>query len=128
MNKNEKIIKYLEGELNSEDKVQFEKELSQSKELQKELTDYKKVFSKIDEQKSIEHDSIYFVNLLPSIKDKLNKNSTAKPSRKFAYALTFILILTAGYFIFKPLSVSSSNNVLTMNEFVKSVYIYTMMF
>ncbi len=121
MNNNEKIIKYIEGDLSSEEKIQFEKEFSQSKDLQNELAAYKKVLGKIDEQNSIEYDSNYFVNLIPSLKDKLNENSTVKQSWKFAYTLTFILILTTGYLIFTPFLDSSSNNILTVNEFANKI-------
>jgi len=120
MNKDERIIKYLEGELSEEEKSSFEKDLSLSEDLWNELADYKKVLAAFDEQQSFETEKTYFNNLVPAIRKKLDQSETTNPLRKLGFAAAFILIFIAGYFIFQPLF-SSSGNILTMEEFADNL-------
>ncbi len=55
MNNDERIIKYLDGELQEEEKALFEKDLSDSEVLRNEFAAYKKVITAFDEQKVTEH-------------------------------------------------------------------------
>lgn len=121
MNNNIKIIRYLDGDLPENEKVLFEEELAKSKTLQDELAGYKKVFNKIDEQKDINVENIYFNNLITSIKSKLEKNITINPFRKYGYAFVIVVLLTAGYFISQPMFNSSSNKIVTVEEFVENL-------
>ena len=121
MNNDERIIKYLDGELQEEEKALFEKDLSRSEALQNELAAYKKVITAIDEQKSFDTKTTYFTNLIPIIREKLEQRETRNPVRKFGYAVAFILILVTGYFIFQPLFFSSPENILAVEEFADNL-------
>jgi hypothetical protein len=117
MNNDERIIKYLEGELPEDEKALFEKDLSHSESLQNELAAYKKVLTKFDEQKLFDTESTYFTNLVPSIREKFEQRKTINPFRKFRVAAALIFIFVAGYFIFQPLFISSSEQISTVEEF-----------
>ncbi len=121
MNNDERIIKYLDGELPEEEKTLFEKDLSHSETLQKELAAYKKVLTAFDEQKLFETESRYFTNLVPAIREKLGQRETINPFRKLGFAAAFILIFVAGYFIFQSLFFLSSENILTIEEFAENM-------
>jgi hypothetical protein len=121
MKNDERIIKYLEGELQEEEKALFEKDLSDSEVLRNELAAYKKVITAFDEQKSFDTESTYFINLVPAIRKKLEQRETINPFRKLGFAVAFILIFIAGYFIFQPLFLSSSENILTIEELADSM-------
>jgi len=116
MNNDERIIKYLDSELQEEEKASFEKDLSRSKSLQNELAAYKKVLTVFDEQKLFDTESTYFTNLVPAIREKLEQSKTTNPFRKLGYAVAFILLFVAGYFIFQPLFISSSEQIITIEE------------
>lgn len=121
MNNDERIIQYLDGELHEEEKALFEKDLADSEVLQNELAAYKKVLTVFDKQKSFDTDKTYFNNLVPTIRKKLEKRKTINPFRKIGFAAAFILIFIAGYFIFQPLFLSSSENILTIEELADSM-------
>ncbi len=116
MKNDERIIKYLDGELEEEEKALFEKDLSRSETLRNQLAAYKKVLTAFDEQKLFETESRYFTNLVPAIREKLGQRETINPFRKLGYAAAFILLFVAGYFIFQPLFISSSEQIITIEE------------
>ncbi len=116
MKNDERIIKYLDGELEEEEKALFEKDLSRSETLRKELAAYKKVLTAFDEQKLFETESMYFTNLVPAIREKLGQRETINPFRKLGYVAAFILLFVAGYFIFQSLFISSSEQIITIEE------------
>ena len=121
MNSDERIIKYIDRELTEEEKALFEKDLSRSEALRKELAEYKKVLTSFDEQKSFETESKYFTNLVPLVREKLRQRETINPFRKLGYAAAFVLLFIAGYFIFQPLFFSSTENILTIEEFAENI-------
>jgi len=120
MNNDERIIKYLECELQEDERSLFEKDLSNSETLRNELAAYKKVLTRFDEQKLFDTERTYFTNLVPSIREKLEQGKTINPFRKLGYVVGFILLFVAGYFIFQPFF-SSSENILTVEEFADNL-------
>jgi hypothetical protein len=116
MNNDERIIKYLDGELKEEEKALFEKDLSDSEVLQNELASYKNVLNAFDEQNMFDTESLYFTNLITSIWKRLEQRETINHFRKFKYAAAFMLLFAAGYFIFQPLFNSSSKQINTFEE------------
>jgi hypothetical protein len=116
MKNDERIIKYLDGELEEEEKALFEKDLSRSETLRNELAAYKKVLTAFDEQKLFDTESMYFTNLVPAIREKLGQRETINPFRKLGYVAAFILLFVAGYFIFQSLFISSSEQIITIEE------------
>ena len=116
MKNDERIIKYLDGELTEQEKGLFEKDLSRFETLQNELNAYKKVLTEFNEQKLFDTESTYFTNLVPSIREKLEQRKTINAFRKLGFAAALILIFVVGYFVFQPLF-SSSENILTVEQF-----------
>ena len=69
--KNDLIIKYIEGNLDDNEKALFETELSNSLSLQKELSTYRNVFNEFSGYKEIPADDDYFRNMVPRFRSKL---------------------------------------------------------
>ncbi|MCH8326727.1 MAG: hypothetical protein IIB83_09265, partial [Bacteroidetes bacterium] len=61
----EKILEYLDGQLNEDEKILFEKEIISSTELKKIYEEYISVQSKLNEFKDIQVDETYFNGIVP---------------------------------------------------------------
>ena len=97
---NEKLVKYFAGEMSSSEKEEFEKIINSSPSLQDEAARYHKFFSGIAETSKPEADESYFINLIPSFRDKLaqGKKKKYRPVISFATAALTVIIL----FLFIP--------------------------
>jgi len=76
MNKNEKIRKYLEGELTGSELKEFENEILQSPSLKKEIDDLQKTINQFSSLKNVKADERYFNNILPVFHSKDKKTSS----------------------------------------------------
>jgi len=92
---NERIFRYAEGEMTSDEKFQFEKELKDSEVLQAELGNYKNLLSEIEELRSVETDERYFSNIIPEFRNNLEKKKKRSyhPALSFASAVVTVIIL-----------------------------------
>ncbi|NWG28511.1 MAG: hypothetical protein HXY48_08255 [Ignavibacteriaceae bacterium] len=103
--KNEnRIIKYIENELTSEEKISFETELINSEELKTELGKYLKVKAKTEEIKNLKLNPGYLDSLLPEFHQKLASPKVISVKRNLGFAfgvmIMFILSILILQFIF----------------------------
>lgn len=94
----EKIRKYLEGELSGEELKNFENEISKSASLEKGIDNYRNTLNKLKSLKKIKADEDYFANILPHFNERVtvSRELIYKPS--FASGV-IILILAAAVLI-----------------------------
>ncbi len=78
MKTDKRISLYLEGELTSEEKKSFEKELLNSPELQNELRLYSNFISSLEDTKNIHSDNNYFNNIVPEFRRRLENKKEKK--------------------------------------------------
>jgi len=92
---NERIFRYAEGEMTSDEKFQFEKELKDSEVLQAELGNYKNLLSEIEDLRFVETDERYFSNIIPEFRNNLEKKKKRSyhPALSFASAVVTVMIL-----------------------------------
>lgn len=98
---NDRIIDYLDGHMNSKQREEFESELKDSVQLQKEFKEYEFLFNSVEIEKSRVIDKDYAESIIPAFRKRIEKNKPFRFSEKLAYAMSalslaalVILILT----------------------------------
>jgi len=96
MNIEERIIKYLENELTSEEKFAFEKELENNSDLKDELNKYLSVKAEIEKLKSAKLDSDYSNSILPEFYSRLprGRKETLRKGLSYAFGIMLIFIIS----------------------------------
>src|ERR1035438_7259474 len=97
--KNDRVLRYLEGNLDAEEIIRFEAELRGSLSLQKELSRYKNVFNEFSGYKEIPADDDYFRNMVPRFRSKLPGKLKRFPLQKVAFASFVSLIIVMFLFL-----------------------------
>ena len=90
MTNKDKIILYLDGQMDEADRSFFEKELASDPELKSELLKYKEFINDIISLKNINTDPDYFINIIPEFRKKLDKRKKIKLIPKLVVGLTTI--------------------------------------
>jgi hypothetical protein len=96
----EKIRKYLDGELSGEELKNFEEEFNRSSSLKKEIDDYKRVLNLFKNLENTKAEEEYFLNLLQHFRERfaVPKRLILKPSFA-AGSIAMILIAVFIFFI-----------------------------
>jgi len=100
MNKEEMIIKYLDNQLSAGEKLNFERQLSESAELQSELRKYADIHSLIDELKEIESNQLYFNSVLPRFQRKQKAQSTVFTFKNVGYVFSLVIMFIVSFTVF----------------------------
>jgi len=90
MNNIDLFIKYEDDILSEEEKVKFEKMLKESNDFQQEYNLYKEKLGSLSN--NIDVDEQYFVNLLPNVRNRMNKQKSFQPFKKIVYAFPVVLL------------------------------------
>ncbi|MCL5031249.1 MAG: hypothetical protein M1480_19775 [Bacteroidetes bacterium] len=99
MKTDERIILYLDGQMNEDEKASFEKEIISSLELTDELNTYKKFLSGISDIKNVPVDNEYFVQMIPKFRGRLELQRKLKLLPKLVFSVTTIAAVLI-FFIF----------------------------
>jgi hypothetical protein len=97
--KNDRVLRYLEGKLDAEEKTRFETELKDSLSLQKELSMYKAVYNVFSGYKELAADDDYFRNMVPRFRSKLPGKLKRFPLQKFSFVSAAALIVLMFLFL-----------------------------
>jgi hypothetical protein len=116
INDEERVIKYLDGQLSEEEKKQFEKELETSDSLQKSLKAYKATLNHIKDLKSVKLNEEYIINAVPKFRERLENQKRFNLYPKIGWAFTAIVVLFLGYFLFYPGDVIPEENGLGLSK------------
>ncbi len=90
---NDRIILYVDGQLNAEEKAAFEKELANSLLLKTELEKYKKFLTGIKELKTPSLDESYFTEMIPRFRGRAEEKKKLSFIPKLALGTTAISII-----------------------------------
>ncbi len=88
----DRIILYIDGQLNSEEKVAFEKELENSESLKEELEKYRKFIGGIKELKTSSLDESYFTEMIPRFRGRAEEKRKLRFIPKLALGTTVISV------------------------------------
>ena len=117
MNKEETIIKYLDSRLSAEEKLNFEKQLSESAELQIEFRKYAEIYAQIDELKEIESNQLYFNSILPRFQQKRKAQSSVFIFKNVGYAFSLLIMFIISFTVFNLFySENESANLIKFTE------------
>ncbi len=103
-NRDEIIIRYLDGQMNPVEKTDFENELKSSEELRKAFEEYKKVFHSVECAKNIKINEDYAESIIPEFRRRLEKKSSAHFNFRLAYGLTTVIIIALAVLFFSRVS------------------------
>ena len=111
--KNDRILRYIEGNLDGEEKIRFEAELKNSPSLQNELSMLNNVLKGFSGYNEIPADDYYFRNMVPRFRSKLPGKLKRFPLQRVAFASAASLIIVM--FLFLLLNKTYQNNNITEN-------------
>ena len=95
MQTEERIVKYLDNDLTSEERVAFESELNSSEELKREFENYLVVKEKMNKQKNLKLNFDYTDSILPEFHKKAHsrKKETLRKSLSYTFGLVLIILI-----------------------------------
>jgi len=96
MKTEERIIKYLDNDLTSEEKTAFERELKSSEELKREFEKYSIIKEKIKNKKNLKLNPDYLNSILPEFHNKVHSGKKETLRRGLSYAFGLILLFLIG--------------------------------
>ena len=88
----ERIIKYIENELTSEERIAFEFDLGNSLELKEEFEKYLRVKNETDELNTLKMNPLYLDSIIPEFRNKLRKPKSVSIKRNLSYAFGVMLV------------------------------------
>jgi len=120
MKLDEKIIKYLENELSTEERANFEKELSSSDFVREEFNRFSKVKNEVKLSKEYNIDKDYLDSILPEFRNKIDRNKYRYIRKNLVYAFGVLLVLISSFLIFnKVLNNNDASN--SLQQFTESL-------
>ncbi len=116
MNIREQIIRYLDEQMNEEEKLHFEKMLAGDRELQKETDRVRNLLSSAKSDAEPEADETYFINILPEFHARRSKKKKIRLA-KIAYSLsTAAAVVLLIFILFKPGSSVNYSNLADLSK------------
>ena len=121
MKRNDEILKYLSDLMNDKEKAEFEREISLSDDLGKEVEKYQSLLGQIKFNADIKEDSPYFQNLLPRVREKIGKGKVKRLLPRAAYLVptltaVALIIINIGKFTPEKAPVNNTGSVNTVKK------------
>jgi len=120
MTTDERIIKYLENELISEERITFETDLRKSSQLRKEVEEYLRLKKEISNLKEIKLNENYLESIVPEFRNKLDLPKTTSVRRNLGYAIGVMLLFIISVVILQKLFTNNSKQS-QVEEFTESL-------
>ena len=116
-NREETFVKYLDGQLNEEERRRFENLLEIDQEVFSEFREFKKVNDLFSGDVNPELKNDYFTQIIPEFRKKLEKKNSPAFYRKYEIAFTTLFLVVTSFFIAEKLFVNSEPS-LNVNSIV----------
>jgi hypothetical protein len=120
MKTDEKIIKYLNGELTHEDRISFEADLSNSPHLRNEYELFLKLEQNIKLSKEVRLNQNYLNAILPEFRSKPYSNNSVVFRNKIGYSFAAVIALLISFLIFKNIYLKNSE-ISSIQSFTESL-------
>lgn len=111
INNEAKFFSYLKGKMNPEERKEFEDELMNSDNLNKEFIEYKKLNDFIDETKNILLNKNYTESIITEFRKRKDSKGIKKISPTIKYAFASIIIIIVGYFLISQKNIVNPQDV-----------------
>jgi hypothetical protein len=108
MTSDERIIKYLENELTSEERIIFETDVRNSSQLRKEYEKFLRVKNEIADLKEIKLNENYLGSIVPEFRNKLDLPKATSVRRNLGYAIGVMLVLIISVVILQKIFTNNS--------------------
>lgn len=122
MKTSDKIILYLDGQMNAEENAAFEKELNSSQQLRDELRLLTNFNSGIKELKNVPVEEDYFVQMIPKFRDRFERKKKFRLFPGITYSITTATAVFIVMFFIMNKS-TKNDNVAVQNNAAKIVNI-----
>jgi hypothetical protein len=116
----ERIIKYIENELSSKEKIDFEAELNNSASLKTEFEIYLKVKLQTEELKKLKLNQIYLDSVVPEFREKVNISKSSAMRKNLGYAFGIMLIFIIAIYVLKDFLIDDTR-MSDIHEFTQSL-------
>lgn len=120
MKLDEKIIKYLANELSTEERANFDKELSSSEIVREEFNKFLKVKNEIKLSKENNINKDYLDSIVPEFRSKVNNSKPIGIQKNIGYAFGALLVLISSFLIFNNIT-SSNDSIDSLEHFTESL-------
>ena len=117
MNNDEKIRKYLDGELTGEELINFEVEINNSPGLKNLVDSYRNTLNQFKRIENVNAEESYFVNIVPRFREKseIKKQVRFKPA--FAYgSISLVIVSVLLIFLFNKDYNVTNGNLVSINQ------------
>ncbi len=108
MKTDEKIIKYLNGELTHEERISFEADLKNSLHLRSEYELFLKLEQNIKLSKEVRLNQNYLNAILPEFRSKSYSNNSVVFRNKIGYSFAAVIAILISFLIFKNIYLENS--------------------
>ncbi len=131
MKNEEKIRKYLDGELTGEELLKFEEEINNSSELKRTIDSYKNTLNQYRRFSNPDIQNSYFVNIIPEFRERIKKKKESKLKPVFVLgSVSLVIISLLVIFIFnKDREIMYNDNIVLqdieseeLNSYVNNYY------
>ncbi len=102
MKNNETILKYLSGLMDETEKTRFEKELENSSVLYDEYAKIKQHLGNLKNAGEAKVNSSYFNNLLPNVRERIERKKKYRYLRRTVYAVPALAALLVMFLMYSP--------------------------
>ena len=117
----ERVIKYLDDDLTSEEKATFDEELKSSDELKRTLENFSVVKEKINRQKNLKLSPEYANSILFDFHKKAGYRKKEFLRKSLSYAFGLIFIILVGISVQKIFFNNTVNNSVDLEKFTQSL-------
>lgn len=95
----EKILKYLDGHMNSREKTEFEEELLHSEELRTLFDQYNSVYNLVGTERNKKLKLSYAESIIPAFRRRIESHKPGVIKVRFTYAMSVIIIIASAFYI-----------------------------
>jgi hypothetical protein len=120
MTTDDRIIKYIENELTSEERIAFEFDLGNSLELKEEFEKYLRVKKGTDELNTLKMNSLYLDSIIPEFRNKLKTPKSVSTKRNLGYAFGVMLVFIISIAVLNNF-LKDESEITEIEEFTKSL-------
>lgn len=119
---NERIVKYLDGQMSPDQKKHLETELESSEILRRELSDYKAVYESVRAAREKRLSAEYTESIIPEFRRRMEEKKSGAFNARFAYVVASFVIIASVIYLINHLQIKDSEveNIFSFNQIENS--------